>query len=58
MKLARKYDPEGDRTLGVVTKCDDAAKAESSDIVEKARWTLADLKTFGWVGGASKCHKP
>eukprot|EP00438_Fugacium_kawagutii_P027205 Skav221308 [mRNA] locus=scaffold2901:400:2052:+ [translate_table: standard] len=36
VKLARKYDPEGVRTLGVVTKCDDAAVAEASDIVEKA----------------------
>eukprot|EP00438_Fugacium_kawagutii_P031025 Skav201411 [mRNA] locus=scaffold83:75572:77704:+ [translate_table: standard] len=39
VKLARKYDPEGDRTLGVVTKCDDAAKAEASDIVEKVLMT-------------------
>ena len=36
MKLARKYDPDGIRTLGVVTKCDDAANAEASDAVEKA----------------------
>ena len=36
IKLAKKYDPEGKRTLGVVTKCDDAAKAEASDVVEKA----------------------
>ncbi|CAE7298364.1 DRP4C, partial [Symbiodinium sp. CCMP2456] len=35
VKLAREYDPEGIRTLGVVTKCDDAANAEASDIVEK-----------------------
>ncbi|CAK8987422.1 unnamed protein product [Durusdinium trenchii] len=35
VKLARKYDPDGIRTLGVVTKCDDAANAEASDIVEK-----------------------
>ena len=35
MKLARKYDPDGKRTLGVVTKCDDAGRAESSDVVEK-----------------------
>ena len=35
VKLARKYDPQGIRTLGVVTKCDDAARAESSDVVEK-----------------------
>ena len=37
VKLARKYDPDGIRTLGVVTKCDDAANAEASDIVKKAR---------------------
>ena len=36
VKLARKYDPDGIRTLGVVTKCDDAANAEASDVVEKA----------------------
>lgn len=36
IKLARKFDPEGKRTLGVVTKCDDAARAEASDIVAKA----------------------
>eukprot|EP00438_Fugacium_kawagutii_P005343 Skav210317 [mRNA] locus=scaffold475:270290:277484:- [translate_table: standard] len=36
VKLARKYDPAGIRTLGVVTKCDDAANAEASDVVEKA----------------------
>ena len=36
VKLARKYDPDGIRTLGVVTKCDDAANAEHSDVVEKA----------------------
>lgn len=41
VKLARKYDPDGIRTLGVVTKCDDAANAEASDIVEKA-WCLLD----------------
>ncbi|CAE7638786.1 shi [Symbiodinium pilosum] len=35
VKLARKYDPDGIRTLGVVTKCDDAASAEASDIVDK-----------------------
>jgi len=35
VKLAREYDPEGIRTLGVVTKCDDAANAEASDIAEK-----------------------
>ncbi|CAE8582582.1 unnamed protein product [Polarella glacialis] len=35
IKLARKYDPEGKRTLGVVTKCDDAARAEASDVVDK-----------------------
>ena len=35
IKLAREYDPEGKRTLGVVTKCDDAARAESTDVVEK-----------------------
>eukprot|EP00438_Fugacium_kawagutii_P027207 Skav221310 [mRNA] locus=scaffold2901:20303:23715:+ [translate_table: standard] len=35
VKLARKYDPDGIRTLGVVTKCDDAANAEASDLVEK-----------------------
>ena len=35
VKLARKYDPQGIRTLGVDTKCDDAARAESSDVVEK-----------------------
>ena len=38
VKLARKYDPDGIRTLGVVTKCDDAANAEHSDVVEKAWW--------------------
>jgi GTP-binding protein EngB required for normal cell division len=37
IKLAKKYDPEGKRTLGVVTKCDDAARAEASDIVEKVQ---------------------
>jgi hypothetical protein len=36
VKLARKYDPDGIRTLGVGTKCDDAANAEASDVVEKA----------------------
>ena len=36
VELARKYDPDGIRTLGVVTKCDDAARAEASDVVEKA----------------------
>ena len=36
VKLARKYDADGVRTLGVVTKCDDAANAEASDVVEKA----------------------
>eukprot|EP00403_Amphidinium_massartii_P031623 CAMPEP_0178447154 /NCGR_PEP_ID=MMETSP0689_2-20121128/41223_1 /TAXON_ID=160604 /ORGANISM="Amphidinium massartii, Strain CS-259" /LENGTH=668 /DNA_ID=CAMNT_0020072101 /DNA_START=50 /DNA_END=2056 /DNA_ORIENTATION=- len=35
IKLAAKYDPEGRRTLGVVTKCDDAERAEASDVVEK-----------------------
>ena len=35
--MAKKYDPDGERTLGVVTKCDDVAKMESSDIVEKAQ---------------------
>ena len=35
--MAKKYDPDGERTLGVVTKCDDVAKTESSDIVEKAQ---------------------
>lgn len=35
IKLARKYDPEGKRTLGVVTKCDDAARVEACDIVDK-----------------------
>jgi len=35
IKLAGKYDCEGARTIGVVTKCDDADKAESSDIVDK-----------------------
>ena len=35
VKLAREFDPDGVRTLGVVTKCDDAAHAEASDIVEK-----------------------
>ncbi|CAJ1349979.1 unnamed protein product [Effrenium voratum] len=39
IKLARKFDPAGQRTLGVVTKCDDAAKAEASDIVEKVLMT-------------------
>ena len=42
VKLARKYDPDGIRTLGVVTKCDDAAKAEASDVVEKAFSLLGD----------------
>jgi len=37
VELAKKYDPDGERTLGVVTKCDDVAKTESSDIVEKAQ---------------------
>ncbi|CAK9097538.1 Dynamin-related protein 4C [Durusdinium trenchii] len=41
VKLARKYDPEGLRTLGVVTKCDDAANAEVSDIVEKVLMSRA-----------------
>ena len=36
VKLARKHDPDGIRTLGVVTKCDDAANAEASDVVQKA----------------------
>ena len=36
VKLARRFDPAGIRTLGVVTKCDDAANAEATDIVEKA----------------------
>eukprot|EP00438_Fugacium_kawagutii_P027218 Skav221321 [mRNA] locus=scaffold2901:212748:216660:- [translate_table: standard] len=39
LKLAKKYDPDGIRTLGVVTKCDDAANAESSDLLEKA-WLI------------------
>ncbi|CAJ1415542.1 unnamed protein product, partial [Effrenium voratum] len=39
IKLARKFDPAGLRTLGVVTKCDDAAQAEASDIVEKVLMT-------------------
>lgn len=37
LKLARQYDPNGTRTLGVVTKCDDAANAEHSDVMEKVR---------------------
>ena len=41
MKLARKYDPDGIRTLGVVTKCDDAASAEASDIVDKAGFPIS-----------------
>ena len=45
VKLARKYDPDGIRTLGVVTKCDDAAKAEASDVVEKAFSLLGDRKS-------------
>ena len=36
VKMARAHDPEGKRTLGVITKCDDAARAEASDIVAKA----------------------
>eukprot|EP00929_Paragymnodinium_shiwhaense_P016844 TRINITY_DN12549_c0_g2_i1.p1 TRINITY_DN12549_c0_g2~~TRINITY_DN12549_c0_g2_i1.p1 ORF type:complete len:952 (+),score=257.98 TRINITY_DN12549_c0_g2_i1:349-2856(+) len=36
IKLARRHDPDGLRTLGVITKCDDAARAEASDVVERA----------------------
>ena len=46
MKLARKYDPDGIRTLGVVTKCDDAANAEASDIVEKVCGNIHGGATF------------
>ncbi|CAE6914669.1 DRP4C [Symbiodinium sp. CCMP2592] len=35
LKLASKFDPSGERTLGVVTKCDDDAKREASDLVDK-----------------------
>ena len=49
VKLARKYDPEGIRTLGVVTKCDDAAKAEASDVVEKAFCLLGDDGCVEWL---------
>ena len=49
VKLARKYDPDGSRTLGVVTKCDDAAKAEASDVVEKAFSLLGDDGCVEWL---------
>ena len=49
MKLARKYDPDGIRTLGVVTKCDDAANAEASDVVEKAFVLLGDTGCLEWI---------
>lgn len=42
VELAKKYDPDGERTLGVVTKCDDVAKTESSDIVEKVLMERTD----------------
>lgn len=35
IKMAHKYDPDGKRTLGVVTKCDDASRAEVCDVVDK-----------------------
>ena len=47
MKLARKYDPDGKRTLGVVTKCDDAGRAESADVVETRREAGQGCRTMG-----------
>lgn len=36
IKLAKQYDPDGQRTLGVITKCDDAASVEAPDLRKKA----------------------
>lgn len=49
VKLVRKHDPDGIRTLGVVTKCDDAANAEASDIVKKVRRFFSPLHGQCWM---------
>jgi len=51
LRLAREVDPGGERTLGVLTKCDRPATSGAlSDLVRGARTTrtkMLDLK-YGW----------
>ena len=55
--MAKKYDPDGSRTLDVVTKCDDAANAEECDLAEKARVRWAALQPTSVSHGFGVYHR-
>ena len=57
LRLAREYDPQGDRTVGIITKPDTLDKEREStkerDYVDLAKKPQRCVKTAAWLA----CHK-
>ena len=56
LQIARQVDPHGNRTLGVVTKCDLVDRGAESTVVEAVKGGVVPLR-LGYVAVVNRGHK-